>query len=66
MKIEDIRIGTTYTNGTQKRRVVNFGASRDWVVWGDCRFRLPLGGFINTRCTSTKSFAKWATEAVAE
>lgn len=65
MKRADIEPGKTYLgwNG-EFRTVVSQGASKDWVVWGVTRNRLPLGGFIKTRCTSLRSFARWAADEV--
>lgn len=62
MKTEEINPGSTYIGGKDKQRrtVVSFGSSPDWVIWGRTRERLPFGGFSETRCTSTKSFARWA------
>lgn len=67
MKVEDIKIGATYAGGKngELRTVVRWGASMRWVCWAPTRKRLPLGGFLDTRCTKTASFAKWAEEEVA-
>jgi hypothetical protein len=46
-------------NGLDRRFVVSYGATKDYVVWAVMKDRLPLGGFLHTRCTSTKSFIKW-------
>ncbi|AGR48067.1 hypothetical protein PHIM7_338 [Sinorhizobium phage phiM7] len=64
MTPEQIEIGSAYAKGDKVRRVVSYGAGREWVVWGDERERLPLGGFVRTKCTSAKSFAKWAERKV--
>ena len=57
-----IEVGKTYRGSSgKKRRVLSHGASIDYVVWGDPKYSLPLGGFHGPiRCTKTKSFEKWA------
>lgn len=66
MQIADIQPGRTYKGGKhgEKRTVTAWGATYNHVVWTETHTRLPYGGFIHTRCTSTASFAKWATEEV--
>ncbi len=63
MKPEDIFLGQTYRGGkhNELRTVVGWGASLDYVCYGLTRERLPLGGFVKTKCVSRKAFAKWAT-----
>ena len=62
MLIEVITPKKTYIGGKndERRTVVSWGSSETYVVWGRTSERLPLGGFVNTRCTSRASFAKWA------
>lgn len=62
MKPEEIKPGGIYIGGKndEVRAVVEFGASERWVLWAPERERLPLGGFVRTRTTERKSFAKWA------
>jgi hypothetical protein len=60
MKIEDIEVGSAYEGNGVVRRVVGYGSTKEWISWGLEKYRLPYGGFITTRCTSAKSFAKWA------
>jgi hypothetical protein len=59
MKIE---VSKTYTGGKNGalRRVLREGAA-GFIVWGDPRDNLPLGGHHGyTRCTTVKSFENWA------
>lgn len=67
MRAEDIKPGRTYRGGKNgdQRAVVRYGAHEGFVCWAPERERLPYGGFVNTRCTSTAAFAKWATEEVS-
>lgn len=62
MKVEDIVPGKTYIGGNydDSRTVVSYGASSDFVCWAKTEERLSLGRFVRTRCTSRKSFARWA------
>ena len=62
MLIEEITPKKTYIGGKndERRTVVSWGSSETYVVWGRTSERLPLGCFVNTRCTSRASFAKWA------
>lgn len=66
MRPDDIKLGATYRGGKngELRTAVNYGSSKAWLCWAPTSERLPLGGFVRTKCTSTESFAKWATEAV--
>lgn len=66
MTPDEIEVDRTYRGGLHGdlRTVVRYGSSKEWVCWAPTRERLPLGGFVNTRCTSRVSFAKWATEAL--
>jgi hypothetical protein len=64
MKIE---VGTTYAGGKNgsHRRVLRDGAA-GFIVWGDPRDNLPLGGHHGyTRCTRVKTFEKWVTSVVS-
>ncbi|NTF72767.1 hypothetical protein [Rhizobium rhizogenes] len=62
MRSEEIEPKKTYIGGRndERRTIVGWGASEAYVVWGRTSERLPLGGFVNTKCTSRASFAKWA------
>ena len=64
MEVADVLLGQTYRGGKRDelRTVVRWGASKDYVCYGLTRERLPLGGFVNTKCISTRAFAKWATD----
>lgn len=67
MRIEDIEPKRTYIGGNdqQKRTVIGWGASPEFVVWSPTSNRLPYGGFVGgIRCTTRKSFAKWATAQI--
>lgn len=63
LAVADIVIGGTYSGGKNGdlRTAVRWGSSEAWLCWAPTRERLPLGGFVRTRCTSTAYFAKWAT-----
>lgn len=62
MKPEQIKIGRTYIGGkhNDRRTVVKWGADERHVCWAPSHERLPLGGFVRTRCTTTAGFARWA------
>lgn len=62
MHINEIEPKKTYIGGKndERRTVVGWGASDIYVIWGRTSERLPLGGFVKTRCTTRASFAKWA------
>jgi hypothetical protein len=64
----DVVPGRTYVGGKsgESRTVVKFGASQEWVCWAPTKERLPHGGFVNTRCTSRDSFARWAESEVVD
>lgn len=66
MKPDEIEVDRTYRGGLHGdlRTVTGYGSSKEWVIWAPTHERLPLGGFVNTRCTSRGSFAKWATEVI--
>ena len=68
MDVKEIRLGETYVGGKndQRRVAVAWGSSEQYVCWASEGDRLPLGGFIRTRCTETASFAKWAKRAAKE
>lgn len=61
--VEQIEPGKIFAGGKhgQRRAVVQWGADHRWVCWAPEHERLPYGGFSRTYCTSTKSFAAWAT-----
>lgn len=68
MRPEDIKLRSTYRGGKngELRFVIRYGASDKYVCWAHPRERLVYGGFSHDTCTSRASFAKWATEEVAD
>lgn len=57
-----IEIGKWYEGGKvrkEKRFVIGFGSSSEWVRYGLSKHQLPYGGFMQDRCISRKAFIKW-------
>ena len=60
--VNDLVMHTWYSggrDGAQERFLISYGSSKEYVVYGVKKDRLPLGAFLKTHCISTKSFQKW-------